>query len=288
MIRLVAFDLDGVIYRGDVLLPGVKQALADIQRRGLDFCYVSNNATAHRRTVAEKLAAMGLPASKDRVFTSGFATASWLRARLAAGAPIMVVGENGLIEELREAGFSAYYAGDAAASAPDLGVLAIYLGEVPRLPPAAVVVAMDRNFNFSVMVAAHKAILEGALFVATNRDATYPMPQGLLPGGGTIVAAIATAVNKEPILIGKPSLALTEILAQETGVPAVETLFVGDRIDTDIVMGREAGMVTALVLTGVTSPGDPQSSLAHHVLHDLTELPSLLDRLDYGTITGSS
>ncbi len=237
-IRLVALDLDGVVWRGDRMLPGVSEALEDVIGRGLDLRYVSNNSTAHRETVSERLKQMGLPAGAERVLTSGFVTGRWLGERLSADAPVMVIGEEGLLRELWEAGLQAYHARDAAAES---------------ITPAAVVVGMDRSFTYQTLAAAQAAVRGGALFVATNRDITFPTPDGLVPGAGAIVAALATAAEKEPVLMGKPGLALAETLASVTGVVAAETLFIGDRLSTDIAMGRAAGMITALVLTGVTT-----------------------------------
>ncbi|MCL5735716.1 MAG: HAD-IIA family hydrolase [Actinobacteria bacterium] len=265
-VRLVALDLDGVVYRGGVLLPGVSEALREVLARGLDVRYVSNNSTAHRRTVAERLLRMGVPAGEDKVLTSGYATGRWLRARLQAGAPVMVVGEAGLLEELREAGFAVFHAGDAGAPSG-------------LHKPAAVVVGMDRGFCFDTLSAAQQTIREGALFLATNPDATFPTSSGLIPGAGAVVAAVATAAQAEPVLIGKPSSVMAGVLAEESGIAPAETIFVGDRVSTDIVMGHAAGMTTVLVLTGVTQGTDPRISLADFVIRDLTELPGILDEL---------
>ena len=212
------------------------------------------------------------------MLTSGYVAGRWLRERLPAGARVLVVGEQGLLRELQEAGLTATRAGEATA---DLTT------------PAAVVVGMDRCFSYRTLAAAQAAIRGGALFVATNRDATFPTPDGLGPGAGAIVAAVAIAAGREPVLVGKPALALAETLAALTGIPAAQTLFIGDRLSTDIAMGRAAGMITALVLTGVTSEddlhrarsanetGEPEAApaLPDHVLRDLRELPALLDSL---------
>ncbi len=253
-----------------MVLPGAREALENVVRRGLDLRYVSNNSTAHRETVSERLAGMGLPAGADRVLTSGFVAGRWLRARLPEGTPVMVMGEEGLLRELREAGLAAYHVGDAAAVAPT----------------AAVVVGMDRSLSFQTLAQAQAAIRSGALFVATNPDPTFPTSDGLVPGAGALVAAVATAAETEPVFMGKPGLALAEILATVTGFPSRETLFVGDRLSTDIAMGEDAGMITALVLTGVTSEADLKrvrgeggSVLPDHVLADLRELSGLLDSL---------
>ncbi len=268
-LRLVAFDLDGVIWRGPEILPGAQEALGDVLRRGLDLRYVTTNSTAHRDAVSERLAAAGLPAGPARVLTSAFVAAWWLKDRLPSGARVMVVGEEGLARELEEAGLRFYYAREAKPGDP---------------VPAAVVVGMDRSFTYESLAAAQWAVKGGALFVATNRDATFPVPGGLKPGAGAIVAAVATAAEKEPVLMGKPGLALAETLAAVTGISAAQTLFVGDRLGTDIVMGANAGMITALVLTGISTEDDLREAAAtgktplpDHVLRDLRELPELLD-----------
>lgn len=271
-IRLVAFDLDGVIWRGAVALPGVREVLGEVLRRGFVVRYVSNNSTGHRRVVSDRLENLGLPAGCERVLTSAFVTGRWLRARLPAGAPVMVVGETGLLEELTEAGLDPYHAGSSSPG-----------GQGRHDPPSAVVVGMDRSFNFETLCAAHAAIRAGALFLATNEDPTFPTPEGEIPGAGSIVAAVATAVECRPLVMGKPGVALAEVLARSTGVPAEETMLVGDRLNTDIVMGETVGMTTVLVLTGVTGPEELQEGEARsmpipdYVINDLPGLLPLLE-----------
>jgi 4-nitrophenyl phosphatase len=292
-ISLVALDLDGVVYRGDVVLPGAREALEDVIARGLDLRYVTNNSTAHRETVSGRLANMGLPAGADRVFTSGYVAARWLREQLPEGSSVMVMGEDGLLREIREAGFDAFCVADDRLGAGPSGI-----GPRPAESPAtgppgasavesprAVVVGMDRSISFETLARAQAAVRNGALFVATNPDPTFPTPDGLVPGAGAMVAAVATAAEAEPVFMGKPALALAEILSSVTGIPAEKTLFVGDRLSTDIAMGNKAGMTTALVFTGVTSEADLEGARARgdvvpdHVLSDLGEFPSLLDSL---------
>ena len=279
-VRLVAVDLDGVVWLGGTVLPDAPKALVDVVHRGLDLRYVSNNSTAHREEVSERLAAAGLPAGADRVLTSGYVTARWVRQRLPEGAPVLVVGESGLLRELTEVGLAPVHAGEAFA-APG--------GAAPTLAGAgfkAVVVGMDRSFSFAALAQAQAAILGGALFVGTNPDPTFPTPTGLLPGAGSIVAAVATATQRQPVFMGKPGLALAEVLAEVTGIPAGQTLFIGDRLSTDIGMGRRAGMMTALVLTGVTGAqglerarAEGSDELPDHVLVTLADLAALLDAL---------
>jgi len=270
-VRLVAFDLDGVIWRGAAVLPGVREALNDVVRRGLDLRYVSNNSTAHREVVSARLAGLGLPAGTERVLTSAFVAGWWLRERLPEGARVMVLGEEGLLRELREAGLDAFHAADAGFDDP---------------PPAAVVVGMDRRFTYESVAKAISAITRGALFVATNRDATFPTPDGLVPGAGAVVAAVATAAGKEPVVMGKPEQALAQSLASVTGIAADQTLFVGDRLETDIAMASRAGMRSVMVLTGISTEADLDDArkrgdlpLPDFVLPDLGGLAGLLDSL---------
>lgn len=270
-VRLVAFDLDGVIWRGAAVLPGVREALNDVVRRGLDLRYVSNNSTAHREVVSARLAGLGLPAGTERVLTSAFVAGWWLRERLPEGARVMVLGEEGLLRELREAGLDAFHAADAGFDDP---------------PPAAVVVGMDRRFTYESVAKAMSAITRGALFVATNRDATFPTPDGLVPGAGAVVAAVATAAGKEPVVMGKPEQALAQSLASVTGIAADQTLFVGDRLETDIAMASRAGMRSVMVLTGISTEADLDDArkrgdlpLPDFVLPDLGGLAGLLDSL---------
>jgi phosphoglycolate/pyridoxal phosphate phosphatase family enzyme len=271
--RLVALDLDGVVWRGSHVFPGVREALEDVLRRGLDLRYVSNNSTAHREAVSQRLAAAGLPAGVERVLTSGFVCGAWLRNRVPQGSLVLVVGEEGLVRELREAGFEAF----RVTEAPALSAGA---------QPAAVVVGMDRMFDYKTLATAQEAIRAGALYVATNGDVTFPTPDGLAPGAGSLVAAVSAAAEREPVMVGKPSMTLAETLAAVTRVAAAETLFVGDRLSTDIAMAKAAGMMAALTLTGVTTNEDLWRAeitgewvLPDHVLDSIADLPALLDQL---------
>jgi phosphoglycolate/pyridoxal phosphate phosphatase family enzyme len=269
--RLVALDLDGVVYRGNALLPGAAEAIAEVLRRGLPIRYVTNNATLQRAAVAAKLRDMGLPASAEEVLSSGAATAAWLADRVPAGARLLVVGEEGLRAELSQAGFRPLHAEDPSATPPEQG-----------RAPAAVVVGLDRTFTYGGMAQAQAALLAGALFVSTNPDTTFPGERGLLPGAGALLEGIAAAAGRRPdAVIGKPSLELAWALARTTGVPAAETLLVGDRLDTDISMGRAAGMRTVLVLTGVSTREDLGTGRLQPdaVLESLAGLPDHLSAL---------
>jgi len=216
--------------------------------------------------LAERLRSMGFPATEGQVLGSAAATAAWLQDHIPAGSLVLAVGESGLLRELEEAGFTARHATEAGEE------------EVA----AAVAVGLDRGLTYESLAAAQHHILHGALFVATNTDNTFPAEGRVLPGGGAVVAAVAAAAGRQPTVIGKPGLGMAEALRHTTGVAYEDTLFVGDRLDTDIAFGAQVGMKTLLVLTGVHSAEhlDPQGVQPDFVLANLSGLGMLLDRLN--------
>ncbi len=290
-LRMVAFDIDGVVLRGDTVLPAAPHALADVIGRGLLLRYVTNNSTRHRVEVAERLESLGLPAEPGMVLTSAAATASYLRAEFGEGASVLVVGGDGLVAELRDAGLEprpVRSATQAPGAAPQSETP--QPSGIPAPPditansdvPVAVVVGLDVGFDYATLAAAQAAIRGGAHFIATNADATFPVEGGVLPGGGAIVAAIAVASQQEPLVIGKPHLGLARALVDEAGGDPAAVLFVGDRLDTDIGMAAAAGMRSALVLTGVTARADldrPGVARPDFVLETLADLSGVLDGL---------
>ncbi|UCH33439.1 MAG: HAD-IIA family hydrolase [Armatimonadota bacterium] len=264
-LRAVIFDLDGVIYRGKTALPHAAEAVAWSRERGLAVRFLTNNSTVTRQEYSRRLEAFGIPTPAEHVMTSAYATALYLKSRGDDGAKVYVVGEGGLREEIAALGFEV-------------------------LPPLRtdgaryVAVGMDRAFNYDLLRSAMAAILAGAEFVASNRDATFPVENGLLPGGGTIVSAIETAVGSPPILVGKPTPRMLELLLVDIGCEPDEAIIVGDRLDTDIKIGRAAGAHTALVLTGISSADDardaPEDRRPEWVISTLAQLlPILAERI---------
>lgn len=297
-LAMVAFDIDGVVYRGEVLLPGAAEALANVLRRGLLLRYVTNNSSQHRSAVAARLDGFGLPAELEYILTSGAATATWLQERLEPGARVLVVGGEGLVRELTETGLEVSHAGALLAAAnggssaqPGSAKSTAAMGRVVEslalAPPAAIVVGIDPSFCYDTLALAQAAVMAGALFVATNTDATFPAEGRLLPGGGSLVAAVATAGGRQPVIIGKPELEMAHYLVESTEVAPQAVLFVGDRLDTDILWARRAGMRSALVYSGVTQPSDVEHAraegrneqLPEFIMDDLRGLPRLLDEL---------
>jgi len=263
-LRAVIFDLDGVIYRGKRLLPHAAEAVAWARERGLAVRFLTNNSTITRDEYSQRLGDFGIATPPEQVMTSAYATALYLKSRDNGGAKVLVVGEGGLREEIARAGFEVVQSANADGA-------------------KYVAVGMDRAFNYQMLCAAMQAILRGAEFIASNRDTTFPVEDGLLPGGGTVVAAIEAAVGYPPLLIGKPTTRMLELILAEVGCQPAEALIVGDRLDTDIKVGRALGVRTALVLTGISTAEQacaaPNEMRPEWVIESLAELPTLLERL---------
>jgi 4-nitrophenyl phosphatase len=253
------FDMDGVLYRGATVLPGVQEILDALTLRERQYMLATNNSMATPAAYEEKLAAMGIDVPAEAVLTSALATRDYLIETLPEGSGIYVIGMPALREQLFEG--STFHP--------------VQYGEEQ---PAAVVVGLDLTFTYDKMKAAHEAIRNGARFVATNADTTLPTELGLVPGAGSIVAALAAASGPQPVVIGKPETPMLEIAMERMGVRPEETVMVGDRLDTDILAGERAGMETVLVLTGVSTRDDLAIAEA---LPDIvvSDLPSLVEAL---------
>lgn len=225
-------DLDGTLYLGENLLPTARETILELRRLGCRLIFLTNDATHPRAHFARKLTRLGIPAVKEEVINSSYAILDYLRQRLPRGG-LFVIGEPSLQRELRSAGF--------------------LLCDEPGLV-SAVIVSTDFHFNYRKLKIAFDAIRSGALFVATNADRTYPLGNGgEEPDTGATVAAIETCTaHPLDVMVGKPSLYMAQIALRLAGVSPEHCLLVGDNLETDIRMGQQAGMRTALVLTGVS------------------------------------
>jgi 4-nitrophenyl phosphatase len=253
------FDMDGVLYRGSEVLPGVKELLDALALRERPVMLATNNSMSTPEAYERKLAAMGLDIPASAVITSALATRDYLVRTLPEGAGIYVIGMPALREQL--------FTGTSFHP--------VQYGEEQ---PAAVVIGLDLDFTYAKLKAAHEAIQRGALFIATNADSTLPMEAGLVPGAGSIVAALAAASGQNPIVIGKPETPMLETAMRQMGSQPEETVMLGDRLDTDILAGERAGMQTVLVLTGVSTREDLATAEA---LPDVvvSDLPSLVEAI---------
>jgi NagD protein len=232
------FDLDGTLYLGDGLLPGAAETLAAIRAHGSRVAFLSNKPLDAPATYAAKLTSLGIAARTEEVVTSTDALIRYLRAN-AAGAVILPVAEPLLVDLIRAAGFEIADIGH-----PDDADL--------------VVVSWDRTFDYGKLVAAFRAVRGGARLVATNPDPFCPTPDGDLPDCAAMLAAIeaSTGTTAEAV-VGKPSRHMAETLLERISLAPADTVLVGDRLLTDVRMAHEAGMASALVLTGAT----PRSAL---------------------------
>lgn len=267
-IRAVVFDLDGVIYRGHTAVPGGSDTVEWLRSRSIASYFFTNNSTRSRQSYVELLLSFGISADTDHIVTSASLTAEYLAAKHHNGrATVLVVGEGGLVEELRDVGMRVVRRHAAG-------------------PVAAVVVGMDRRFTYAKLYEAQQALQTGAEFIATNRDATYPVEGNVIPGGGSIVAAVATAAEREPVLIGKPSRMSGALIVRHARVKPREVLLVGDRLETDIEMGRRAGLWTCMVLTGISSLADARAVRERHrphwIIPSIAQLPRLVRDLEAG------
>jgi 4-nitrophenyl phosphatase len=230
-------DMDGVLYRGETPVAGASDFLAWLAARGIPFLLVTNNSTLDPEAYQAKLARMGIAVPAAQILTSGIATADYLARNFSAQARVYMVGESGLEHALRSRGFT-----------------------LTSQDPDAVVVGMDRGLTYDKLRAATLAIRAGARFIATNPDRTLPTEAGLVPGAGAIVAAIAAATDRTPVVIGKPEPPLLEAALAQLGRPRACTALVGDRLETDIAGARRLGLPAILVLSGVTSEPPPPES----------------------------
>ena len=259
----VVLDLDGVVYLDAQGIPGAGQALASLAERGVALRYATNNSSKTASDVVRHIEQRtGFRADPSSVVTSSQATAVYVAERFSRAA---VVGPPALEREL----------------------LAHGVDVVPTDAADAVVVGLDRHLTYETIDEAARAIRAGAAFVASNTDSTYPTPTGLAPGAGTIVAALATASGRDPVVCGKPTPIFAEALTSQ--IAPVPVWMVGDRIETDIALGHSQGWVTVLVLTGVTDAPDVDDLgvRPHHIIPSIADLPELvLGSTGGGTIGG--
>lgn len=256
--RAFIIDLDGVIYLMHETVQGSSDAVRRMQELGLPFVFVTNNSVATPGMYVERLKGHGIEVGPESIVSSAQAVRHFLERRGdVRGKTALVIGEEGLRTELE--------------------ALGLRLLEAPRETADLVVVGWDRTFDFEKLKSAVVCIRAGAEYLATNADATYPTPQGLWPGAGTMVAAVSTGAGREPVVAGKPNPIIVELALERLGSRPEETLIVGDRLDSDIAAGEAVGVDTMLVLTGVSKREEVDSSpfTPTHVAPDLASLMCL-------------
>jgi glycerol-1-phosphatase len=241
--RLVIFDLDGVVYRGPEAVPGAAGLVRALRGRGSLVRFATNNSMATRAAYVERLAGHGIRATVDEIVTSTYATLQHLHAHLPEVRRVLALGAEGLVAELRAGGLEVTPAADAAPGD--------WRGAALDRPYDAVVAGLDPQIDYRRLGIAAAAIRAGSRFIATNADLRYPTPEGLTPGAGAIVAALAATTGAEPLVIGKPQPAMFEAILERDGVAPQDALVIGDNPDADLVAARRAGIPSILVLTGV-------------------------------------
>ena len=231
------FDLDGTVYLGEALIPGAADTIAALRGAGRRVAFLSNKPLYTREDYADKLTRLGVPTRPDEVVSSSIVLARHLR-RLDAGAPVFVIGEPPLIGELRAHGFEVRADADVR----------------------WVVIAFDRTFDYAKLNTALQAVRRhDARLIATNPDRTCPTAEGEIPDCAGMMAAVEAVTGKTvEVVVGKPSPIILEVALQTLGVEARDCVMVGDRIETDIVMGKRLGLATVLVLSGITRADDPR------------------------------
>lgn len=227
------FDLDGTVYLGDKAIEGAAEAIRRLRERGDKVVFLSNKPIATRSSYVEKLTRMGIPASLDEVLNSSLIVARYLQTCLRPGQQVYVVGEEPIREELRQHGIDITEDGNEA---------------------AYVVLSWDRRFNYDTLNVVYQAILRGAVVIASNPDSTCPLEDGTLPDTGTFIAALEAATGKPiDLIVGKPSPIAAKAAVRQIGLAPEHCYMIGDRLETDIKMGNEAGMHSVLVLTGIST-----------------------------------
>lgn len=253
-IDAVVSDLDGVVWRGAETLPGVLDFFSEVRRRGLPLVFATNNSGKVPAQYVERLAAIGIAAIReDDVVTSGVATAAYLQEHYPPTAKVHVLGNPGLKSVIAAAGFT--LAGPVASAAGSVVDLAAVQGPVPGQVDV-VVASIDHELSYEKLAHAAAAILAGADFIGTNGDPTFPTVGGLLPGSGSVIAALEVATGRRATLMGKPEAPMFAHALRVLGTAPQRTLMIGDRLDTDILGAQRSSLRTALVLTGSTSAVD--------------------------------
>jgi len=231
MFKGFIFDLDGTVYRSDQLIPGAEGVIRLLRENKRKVIFLSNKPIQTREDYASKLTRLGIPTQPDEVINSTFVMTNYLK-KVAPQARLFVVGETPFIEELKRAGFK--------------------ITDEPA-EIEYVVVAFDRTFDYGKLNIAFQAIKLGAHFVATNPDRTCPVEGGEIPDCAGMIAAIEAVTEKRvEIIVGKPSPLILQTALEVMGLKLEDCILIGDRLETDIKMGREFGMATGIVLTGVT------------------------------------
>jgi 4-nitrophenyl phosphatase len=235
-LKALILDMDGVIWRGDQPLGDLPVIFGEFKRRGYQTILATNNATLSDDQYLLKLRKFGVELEEWQIISSPDVAAHYLQKRFPHGGPVYAVGEAGMIDTLAKFGFYQ-----------------------ENQDVIAVVAGLDRQVTYDKLARATLLIRSGALFVGTNSDRTLPMPEGLLPGAGSILAALEAATDIQPVVVGKPEPEIYLFALERLKTSPAETLIVGDRLDTDMTGAQKIGCHTALLLSGVANETDARN-----------------------------
>jgi 4-nitrophenyl phosphatase len=260
-VRHLIVDMDGVLWRGDQPMPGLTDFFATLRALEVRFVLATNNASKRPDEYQEKLARFGVEVPLETILTSAQATADYLASIAPPGTPVYAIGGNGVRHALTERGF-------------------VLAEEDVRY----VVVGWDPDLHWQKMAKAALLIQRGAVLIGTNPDTTYPTPAGLVPGNGSNLAVLELTTGVKPVVIGKPEPWLYRAAMARMGGSPETTAALGDRLDTDILGGRRAGLRTILVLSGITTPEELARSPVRPdlVCADIGELARLWGEIGRG------
>lgn len=252
-IKGIISDMDGVIYHGNRLLPGVAEFLRWLRDEGKAFIFLTNSSERSRRELQEKLSRLGVDVPIENFYTSALATAGFLQAQRPGGSAY-VVGEAGLINALYDAGYT-----------------------MNDVDPDYVVIGETRSYSFEKIEKAINLVIRGAKLIGTNPDLTGPMEQGITPACGALIQPISLATGIKPYFVGKPNPLMMRQAMRRIGCRREETVIIGDRMDTDIVAGLESEIATILVMSGVTSREELETFTyqPHYVLDGVGRIPEI-------------
>ncbi len=233
-IRSWLMDMDGVLVHEEQAIPGAAEFLAGLRERAIPFLVLTNNSIYTRRDLAARLRISGLDVPEEAIWTSALATARFLEDQRPGGSAF-VIGEAGLTTALHEAGYV-----------------------LTERDPDYVILGETRTYSFERLTRAIRLIDAGARFIATNPDPTGPSPEGSTPATGSVAALVSRATGVQPYFVGKPNPLMMRSALNAIDAHSEQTAMIGDRMDTDIISGLEAGLETILVLTGVMTRTDAE------------------------------
>lgn len=224
-------DMDGVIYHGNALLPGVKEFIDWLQREKKEYLFLTNNSGMTPRELHQKLLRMGIDVSEEHFYTSALATAEFLKNQ-APGCSVFAIGEAGLLNALYDAGIT-----------------------MNDVDPDYVVVGEGKTYSMESLTKAVNLIMKGSKLIGANSDVSGPIENGIAPACGALIAPIEIATGKHAYFCGKPNPLMMRTGLRLLGCHSADAVIIGDRMDTDIIAGTESGVETVLVLSGVSTAG---------------------------------